>query len=139
MQTPIERYWARRAATLLRCGLRHHEEWPLFGVVKHISKARQVWVILQSLPPLDKHPDGLRHLLAELRRLEHRLESEGIVGWMMAIRKDNWKMRHCVELIGATWYSDSSEHWHFKRLADPQTLPKSVKDAVKGGLHHGTA
>lgn len=133
--------WERsKRRWLERYGLQAHEEWPLFGVEKYLSAAGPVWVRVTSLPPLDRHPDGLRRLLGEIRRLEYRLEAEGIVGWLQAIRKGNWKMRHCTELIGAELYAETPEHWHFRKVADSQRLPKTVREVVgNGGLHHGTA
>lgn len=137
--TPFQRYRARKMAWLKRCGLEDHEEWPLFGVEKRINETtQQVWVRLTSLPPLQGHPDGMRRVLAEIRRLEYRLESEGIVGWLQAIRKGNWKMRHCTEAIGAELYAETADHWHFQKVANVAALPKTLRD-VFGGHHHGTA
>jgi len=133
-------YRSRKMAWLKRCGLSSHEEWPLFGVEKYISPTgQQVWVLLTDLPPLTGHADGLRRLLGEIRRLEYRLETEGIVGWLQAIRKGNWKMRHCTEAIGGTLYMETEQHWHFKKIADYQHLPTTLRDVFRGGLHHGTA
>lgn len=137
--TPFQRYRARKKAWLKRCGLTDHEEWALFGFYKKINETtNQVWVQLTGLYPLDGHPDGIRRLLHETRRLEYRLEAEGIAGWAMAVRKGNWKMRRWAEMIGGTLYCDTAEHWHFQKLADPANLPRSVKDLVKGGRQHVT-
>ena len=76
----------RKLAWLERCGLQNHEEWPLFGVNKHITQSGQVWVMLTGLPPFAGRQDVLRTLLQEMRRLEHALEAQGIVGWIQAIR-----------------------------------------------------
>ena len=133
-------YVKRKLAWLTRCGLAHHEEWPLFGVEKYISRENQVWVRITSLPSLEGHADGIRHTLNEVRRLENRLESEGIVGWLQAIRKGNWKMRNWTEMVGAELYAVTEEHWHFKKIADVANFPRSVRELVsRGGLHHGQA
>ena len=133
-------YQRRKMDWLERCGLRDAEEWPLFGVKKFISKThQQVWVMVTDLPPL--HAAGLRMLLQEVRRLERRLEAEGIVGWMQAIRKDNWAMRRWTERIGAELYAETEEHWHFRKQADAAAIPKSLKALVaqQGGYHYGSA
>jgi len=134
-------YQQRKLAWLERCGLQDHEEWPLFGVQKRISQANQVWVQLDSLPPLDGHRDGIRRLLGEINRLEHHLEAEGIVGWLQVIRKGNWAMRQWTEMVGAELYAETADHWHFRKVADRAHLPKTVKDLVSryGGHHHGAA
>ena len=138
--TGWERYRANKKAWLKRCGLTDHEEWALFGIEKRINETtQQVWVRLTSLPPLDGHPDGMRRTLEEMRRLEYRLETEGIAGWTMAIRKGNGKMRQWVEMVGGTLYAETDEHWHFQKLADVATFPRSIRAIVKGGLRHGTA
>lgn len=137
--TGWDRYRASKMAWLERCGLQAHEEWPLFGVEKRFNATTgQMWVRILSLPDLSGHPDGIRRTLGEVRRLEYRLETEGIVGWMQAIRKGNWKMRRWTELAGATLYTETEEHWHFAKLADYQTFPRTVRELV-GGQHHGTA
>lgn len=139
--TGYDRYRRRKLAWLERCGLRDHEEWPLFGVKKHITKSGQVWVLLTALPPLDGHRDGLRRLLEEMRRLEHRLEAEGIYGWIQSIRKGNHRMRQWSEMIGARYYSDTEDNWYFAKLADVAALPKTLRELVAryGGNHHGAA
>lgn len=135
----LEWYRQRKMAWLMKVGLRAHEEWPLFGVEKFVSaQGQQMWVRLTSLPSLDGHPDGMRRLLSEIQRLEYRLESEGIVGWVQAIRKGNGKMRFWTELIGAELYAETEDHWHFRKVANVAELPRTVREAV-GGHHHGTA
>ena len=137
--TGWERYRANKKAWLKRCGLADHEEWPLFGVEKRYNATTgQMWVRITSLPDLSGHPDGIRRTLGEMRRLEYRLETEGIAGWMQAIRKGNWKMRRWVEAAGATLYAETEEHWHFAKLADYHTFPRTVRELV-GGQRHGTA
>lgn len=139
--TGYERYCERKLDWLGQYGIQDHEEWPLFGVRKHITRSGQVWVLLTALPSLDGHRDGLRRLLEEMRRLEYRLEAEGIQGWIQAIRKGNRKMRRWSELIGAHLYGDTDDDWYFCKLADTATLPKTLKELVTryGGVHHGSA
>lgn len=134
-------YEERKLAYLERCGIEPHEEWPLFGVRKVLSEAGPVWVKLDHLPALDGHRDGLRRLLGEMRRLEYQLEAEGIVGWIQAIRIGNRKMRRWTELIGATLYATTEEHWYFKKEAHYATLPQTIHALVGryGGQHHGSA
>lgn len=136
-----DRWYHRKMAWLDQHGLQQVEEWPLFGIEKVRSHAGPIWVQLTCLPPLDKHPDGLRRLLGELRRLEHRLESEGIAGWIQPITIGNWKMRQWTEMIGAELYSTHDGDWFFKKEADPTRLPKTIKDLVMryGGHHYGAA
>lgn len=133
--------YQRKMAWLEQHGLQPFEEWPLFGLEKVRSHAGPIWVQLTFLPPLDKHPDGLRRLLGEMRRLEHRLASEGIAGWIQPITIGNWKMRQWTEMIGAVLYAEHDGDWFFKKEADPANLPKSIRDMVMryGGHHHGAA
>jgi hypothetical protein len=122
--------------------LRFTEEWPLFCLTKYISDAQQVWVVLTDLPQIEGKPDGLLRLCQEMRRLEHRLECEGIVGWLQAIRKGNTRMRRWTEMVGATLFAVTENHWHFQKPADWQHFPKTPREAVRQyrGLHHvGTA
>jgi hypothetical protein len=127
-------------AWLERCGLSNHEEWALFGVEKRINAStNQVWVQLTGLFPLEGHPDGIRRVMEETRRLEYRLESEGIIGWIQAIRKGNWKMRRWTEMVGATCYAETDTHWHFCKVADATHFPRSIKALVRGGNRYGTA
>lgn len=135
------RYRQRKLDWLERCGLQDHEEWPLFGVNKYISQAGVVWVHLTALPPLDGHRDGVRRLLEEMRRLEHRLEAEGIGGWTQSIRKGNRSMRQWTEMIGAELYAEDVERWHFRKEANWEALPRTLKELVKnyGGHHYGSA
>lgn len=132
-------YQQRTLAWLARCGIQDHEEWPLFGVKKHITQSGQVWVLLTGLPPL--HAAGLRMLLREIRTLEHRLEREGIVGWIQAIRVGNWTMRKWTEMIGADLYAEAGDNWYFQKQADASALPRTLKALVAqhGGYHHGSA
>lgn len=134
-------YEERKLTYLERCGLEAHEEWPLFGVRKVLSESGPVWVKLDHLPALDGHRDGLRRLLGEMRRLEYQLEADGIAGWIQAIAIGNRKMRRWTELIGATLYATTDEHWYFKKEADYATLPHTIHDLVGryGGQHHGSA
>lgn len=126
---------------LERCGLRNHEEWPLFGVKKHITKSGQVWVHLTALPPLDGHRDGLRRLLEEITRLERRLEREGIDGWIQWIERGNTRMRRWSEMIGARPYSEQDDRIYFCKVADADALPKTLKEVAMryGGIAHGSA
>jgi hypothetical protein len=138
--TAFDRYRVRKMAWLERYGLQHQEEWPLFGVEKYISKAGQVWVYLRDLPPLDGHMDGMRRTLEEIRRLEYRLESEGLVGWLMAVDRGNTKMRYWTERIGAELYATDKQCWHFRKVADYASLPRSIRDMIRtAGGQHGTA
>lgn len=134
-------YTQRKRAYLERCGLQDHEEWPLFGIRKVLSSAGPIWVKLDHLPPLDGHPDGLRRLLGEMRRLEYQLEAEGIAGWIQAIQIGNRRMRRWTELIGATLYATHDEWWYFKKEANYATLPTTLKALVGryGGAHYGSA
>lgn len=134
-------YQRRKLAWLERCGLQDHEEWPLFGVKKHITQSGQVWVMLTGLPPFSGRQDVLRTLLQEMRRLEHALEAQGIMGWIQAIRKGNDRMRRWTEMIGATLYADTADHWFFQKEANRSALPRSLKELVHryGGAHHGAA
>ncbi len=134
-------FYRRKLAWLREYGLQDVEEWPLFGVEKVRSHAGPIWVQLTCLPSLDKHPDGLRRLLGEMRRLEHRLEAEGIAGWIQPITIGNWKMRQWTEMIGATLYAEHDGDWFFKKEADRARLPKTIKEMVMryGGHHHGAA
>lgn len=134
-------YRRRKLDWLERCGLQDHEEWPLFGVKKHITQSGQVWVLLTALPPLDGHRDGLRRLLGEMLRLEHRLEADGIYGWIQAITKGNHRMRQWSEMIGARYYSETANTWYFCKLANKAALPRTLKALVAryGGAHHGAA
>lgn len=136
-----DRWYHRKMAWLDQHGLQPVEEWPLFGIEKVRSHAGPIWVQLTCLPPLDKHPDGLRRLLGEMRRLEHRLESEGIAGWIQPITIGNWKMRQWTEMIGATLYAEHNGDWFFKKEVDYASLPKSIREMVMryGGHHHGAA
>ncbi|MDH5666539.1 MAG: hypothetical protein OEY86_00830 [Nitrospira sp.] len=126
-----------------RYGLQPHEEWPLFGIEKRISPSDgNVWVWLTSLPPLDGHRDGLRRLLGEIRRLEYRCESEGIAGWLQAIRRENRSMCQWAEMIGAEIYAEDDDFWYLKKEAGLASLPATVKEAVSryhGGHHYGRA
>lgn len=135
----------RRTERLYRLGLAFHEEWPLFSVTKKIvDEARQVWVVLDdmALPSQADKPAFLRHLLGELRTLEYRLEQDGIIGWLQAIRKGNWRMRRWAEIVGATLYAEDLDRWFFKKVAGEPKLPKSIKDMVessRGRIVHAHA
>lgn len=122
---------------LERTGLRWHEEWPLFAVEKVVSP-RQVWVNVMDLPPLDGHRDGIRRLLGEIRRLERRLEADGIVGWIHAIAKGNVRMRRWSEMVGAELYAETPDYWHFWKVADAHALPTTMRALVQRskGAHH---
>ncbi len=137
----LDWYRQRKMDWLERCGLATHEEWPLFGLQKVESQSGQVWVHLTSLPPVEGHRDGVRRLLGEMRRLEHRLEKEGIAGWLQTIRKGNHQMRQWTEMIGATLYAETNERWFFRKEADHAGLPRTLKELVTryGGHHHGSA
>ena len=143
MDSPgYQRYKQRKLAWLEHCGLQQSEEWPLFGVRKQISEiGQQVWARITDMPPLEGHPDGLRHALDEVRRLEYRLESEGLVGWIQVIDKGNWTMRRWTELSGAVLYAETEQHWYFRKVADPARFPRTIRELLRRhkGVRHGTA
>lgn len=135
MTPATQRSYERRRAILERIGLQPEEHWPLFDVKKCLSQAGQVWVVLSGLPDLSEHPDGTRMLYRELRRLEHRIHSEGIVGWIQAIKRGNTRMRRWTEMVGAVYYSADATRWYFRKFVNARRLPISLKDLVMEGKH----
>lgn len=132
-----------RRGWLQRCGLRDHEEWPLFGVEKRVSPStNQVWVLLTSLPSLDGHRDGLRRLLGEIRQIEYRCESEGIAGWLQVVKRGNAKIQYWAKMVGAEIYAEDEDFVYFKKEANVSGLPLTMKELVaryRGGSHYGQA
>jgi len=99
-----------------------------------------VWAHLDGMampPAFHSHPDFLRHLLNELRRLEYRLLDEGLVGWIVAIRKGNVRMRRWAEAVGASLYAEDEQRWYFQKIAGHPPLPTSPKIVVQSMMRGG--
>jgi len=81
--------------------------WPLWDMEVTLCN-NTPWLVLRHVPPVYVHPNGLRHLLDEVLRLESMMLDEGVAGWYTEVDEVNLRMRRALELLGASQYIPES-------------------------------
>lgn len=102
------------------------EEWPLFSIEKYIANDR-VYLLVDDVPPLYQHVDGLPRLHEEWTRLERACRKAGIVGWLCNVDQDNRLFRRWLEQTGATLYAERDGYQWFQKLIPAEDAHPTLK------------
>ncbi len=106
-------------------------QWPLWSLKKYMFGPQQrVWVFMADLTPYWLKPDGARHMLEELRRLEATIQEEGIIGWMTSIDFDNWRVIRTLEMVGAKNYHKDDAGLYYQKSDFSIPLPSTTREVV---------